>query len=194
MARLKRTESQAQTRERLLAAARELFRRDGYAATSVDRIAEAAGYSKGAVYSNFDSKEAIFLLVLEAQGQGSLDTLLAAIDRAQDAAAIADLLAAWADAMSASGTWSLTILEHARLAGAGAASLDRQKDILRGHWRQLGDRLLARLPGLGPGLGTDAETLGALLHEIAYAPAMTFAGRPTAGDLMRLALRGLMRD
>ena len=39
------------TRERLLAAARELFRKQGYATTSIERIAEAAGYSKGAVYS-----------------------------------------------------------------------------------------------------------------------------------------------
>ena len=188
MARLSRTESQALTRERLLAAARELFRRDGYATTSVERIAAAAGYSKGAVYSNFESKEAIFLAVLAAQGQASLDELLAAIDRAPDGAAIVELLADWAAERSRSGGWSLTILEHARSAEASSASLARQEAIIRHHWRQLGERLLRRFPHLA----TDATTLGALLHEIAYAPAMTFVAEPRAGELMRLATARLL--
>jgi AcrR family transcriptional regulator len=188
MARLSRSESQTQTRTRLIAAARELFARDGYATTSVDRIADAAGYSKGAVYSNFDSKEAIFLQVLQVQGQQSLDDLLAGIDRAVGAADIVKLLVKWANERSNSGNWSLTILEHARLAPAGSPSLKRQEEIIRSDWRKLGERLLNRFPGIAP----DGETLGALLHEIAYAPAMTFVDKPTAGDLMRLALNGLL--
>lgn len=64
-ARLSRSESRQQTRERLLEAARQAFTREGYGGASVDLIAEAAGYSKGAFYSNFESKEAIFLELLE---------------------------------------------------------------------------------------------------------------------------------
>lgn len=188
MARLSRIEAQALTRERLLAAAHELFRRDGYAATSVERIAAAAGYSKGAVYSNFENKEAIFLAVLDAQGQESLDELLEAIDRAADGAAVIGLLVGWAEERSRSGGWSLTILEHARSAGACSGSLARQEAIIRRHWHRLGERLLRRFPGVA----ADAETLGALLHEIAYAPAMTFVARPGAGDLMRLATTPLL--
>ncbi|MGI4878908.1 MAG: TetR/AcrR family transcriptional regulator [Janthinobacterium lividum] len=184
MPRLSREESRARTRELLLAAAMQAFGRDGYAVTSVEKIADAAGFSKGALYSNFDSKEAIFLAVLDRQGQESVDHLLTAINDACDAAAIVELLAVWADERSQSGIWSLTILEHARTAGADAPSLARQREILRGHWRQLGERVAARLPGMT----ADGETIGALLHEIAYAPALTFMKRPTAGDLMRLAL------
>jgi len=187
MPRLSRVESQALTRIRLLDAAKDLFRREGYATTSVDRIAEAAGYSKGAFYSNFEGKEAIFLAVIDAQSQESLDPLMHAIDTAADADAVVELLVRWADERSSSGSWSLTILEHARAAVKGAASLQRQEAILRGAWRQLGDCLSKRLPGLGD----EPETLGALLHEIAYAPAMTFVARPTAGDLMRLAVTRL---
>ncbi|MFO6448022.1 TetR/AcrR family transcriptional regulator [Erythrobacter sp. NE805] len=66
MARLTRTQSRQQTRERLLDAARDAFTREGYAGASVDVIAERAGFSKGAFYSNFESKEAIFLELLEA--------------------------------------------------------------------------------------------------------------------------------
>lgn len=66
MPRLSRAESQAKTRETLLATAKTCFLRDGYAATSLDGIADAAGYSKGAVYSNFRNKDELCLVVLDA--------------------------------------------------------------------------------------------------------------------------------
>lgn len=62
--RLSRAEQQAITRERLLAAAQEVFSRQGYGGASVDLIAAEAGYSKGAIYSNFPNKEAILLELL----------------------------------------------------------------------------------------------------------------------------------
>lgn len=190
MTRLSRAESQAITRQRLLRAAHELFRRDGYAATTVERIAAAAGFSKGAVYSNFEDKESIFLAILDAQGQEGLNELIMKLGEAADDHVVIEALALWADATSRSGSWSLTILEHARLVGPESASLRRQEQVIRGHWRRLGDFLLERYPAIG----SDGETLGALLHEIAYAPAMTLVRRPTAGELMRLALRSLLRS
>jgi AcrR family transcriptional regulator len=48
-----------------MAAARVAFVRDGYGQANLDAIADDAGFSKGAVYSNFASKEALFLDVLE---------------------------------------------------------------------------------------------------------------------------------
>ncbi|WP_106477998.1 TetR/AcrR family transcriptional regulator [Phytohalomonas tamaricis] len=188
MARLSREESQALTRERLLTAARELFFKEGYATTSVERIADAAGYSKGAVYSNFEGKDAILLEVLDSQGQQCLGELCGKIERANCAADVVELLVDWANDRSGSGSWSLTIMEHARVAPKGAASLKRQEEILSGHWRQLGECLLQQFPGIAD----DPETLGALLHEIAYAPAMTFVAWPTAGELMRLAMTPLL--
>ncbi|MQY07843.1 TetR/AcrR family transcriptional regulator [Actinomadura macrotermitis] len=66
MARLTRAESQARTRELLLATARRLFLRDGYHATSLEKVAEAAGFSKGAVYSNFGTKDELCQAVIDA--------------------------------------------------------------------------------------------------------------------------------
>jgi len=72
--RISRKESQLQTRERLLDAALEVFSRRGFYAASVDEIAAEAGYSKGAIYSNFFNKEELFLALIdrrfakEAQG------------------------------------------------------------------------------------------------------------------------------
>ncbi|QBJ95392.1 TetR/AcrR family transcriptional regulator [Rhodococcus sp. ABRD24] len=64
MPRLTRSESQAHTRADLLATARDLFLTDGYAATSLEKVAETAGYTKGAVYSNFRGKKELCLEVL----------------------------------------------------------------------------------------------------------------------------------
>jgi AcrR family transcriptional regulator len=65
MPRLTRAETQARTRAQLLATARELFLRDGYLPTSLDKVAEAAGFSKGAVYSNFRNKDELCMAVLD---------------------------------------------------------------------------------------------------------------------------------
>jgi AcrR family transcriptional regulator len=66
--RLTRGESQARTRAELLRAANRLFLRNGYAATSLAAIAEEAAVTKGAVYSNFENKEDLFLAVLREAG------------------------------------------------------------------------------------------------------------------------------
>lgn len=60
-----RAERQARTRAELLTTAARLFARRGYAGASVEEIAEEAGYSHGAVYSNFAGKADLFLAVFE---------------------------------------------------------------------------------------------------------------------------------
>jgi AcrR family transcriptional regulator len=62
---LSRKEKQARTRAKLLRSAGTLFCRHGLEQTSVDEIAQDAGYTKGAFYSNFKSKEELFLAMLD---------------------------------------------------------------------------------------------------------------------------------
>ena len=64
-AALTRAERQAQARVKLIDVARSMFLEDGYGATSLDRVALEAGFSKGAVYSNFQGKEELCLAVLD---------------------------------------------------------------------------------------------------------------------------------
>src|ERR1700727_2398993 len=73
--RLTRQESRLETRSKFLDSGAQLFARDGYEGASVDLIAESAGYSKGAFYSNFEGKEAIFLELLDAHKRREIDTL-----------------------------------------------------------------------------------------------------------------------
>jgi AcrR family transcriptional regulator len=61
-----RTDQVAQTRAALVAAARHLFGRDGFAATSVDEIAREARLTTGALYHHFPNKTALFEAVFEA--------------------------------------------------------------------------------------------------------------------------------
>lgn len=63
--RLTRAEKQAQTRSRLLEAAADVFAERGFFAASVEAIAEHAGFSMGAVYSNFENKGDLFLVLFE---------------------------------------------------------------------------------------------------------------------------------
>jgi AcrR family transcriptional regulator len=65
VARVTRAESKERTRQRLLAEAQRLFRERGYAATSLEQIAEAAEVTKGAIYGHFTSKEDLMLSALE---------------------------------------------------------------------------------------------------------------------------------
>jgi AcrR family transcriptional regulator len=63
--RLSRSERTALTRSELLEVAERRFYRDGYHGTSLEAIAEEAGYTKGAVYSAFESKAGLFLALLD---------------------------------------------------------------------------------------------------------------------------------
>jgi AcrR family transcriptional regulator len=63
--RLSRVERREQTRQELISAAEQCFVSRGFHASSVDEVAERAGYTKGAVYSNFASKEDLFFAVYE---------------------------------------------------------------------------------------------------------------------------------
>jgi AcrR family transcriptional regulator len=63
--RLSRAERREQTRQELLSAAEACFVSRGFHASSVEEVAERAGYTKGAVYSNFASKEDLFFAVYE---------------------------------------------------------------------------------------------------------------------------------
>jgi len=65
--RLTRDESREQTRLQLLDAAQKLIAEKGLAASSVEDITREAGYTRGAFYSNFSSKNELFLELLERQ-------------------------------------------------------------------------------------------------------------------------------
>jgi AcrR family transcriptional regulator len=96
---LTRAQQQTLTRERLLAAAERVLARHGYGGASIDLVTAEAGYSKGAIYSNFESKEAVFLELLRVymeRDMAELGRIVGLAPRQLSAA-----LSAWLETMHA---------------------------------------------------------------------------------------------
>jgi AcrR family transcriptional regulator len=72
---LTRKEKQAKTRSALLASAARLICRKGITEASIDEVATDAGYTKGAFYANFKSKEELFLVMLDERYAAELERL-----------------------------------------------------------------------------------------------------------------------
>src|SRR5271166_5767661 len=64
-----------QTREHLLQAAAQVFAERGFHGASLDEVASVAGFTKGAVYSNFKNKEDLFLALLESRYAQEMEVL-----------------------------------------------------------------------------------------------------------------------
>jgi AcrR family transcriptional regulator len=79
-----RAESQARTRTELIDAAERLFTGQGFHATSLGAVADEAGFTKGAVYSNFASKEDLFFAVYERRVETFLPELERSLAAAED--------------------------------------------------------------------------------------------------------------
>ncbi|GLY35938.1 TetR family transcriptional regulator [Amycolatopsis sp. NBRC 101858] len=72
--RLTRAESRERTKDRLLAAAAELFAERGVNGTSVEQIADRAGYTRGAFYGNFEDKhELVVALLAQRRSQEAVE-------------------------------------------------------------------------------------------------------------------------
>jgi AcrR family transcriptional regulator len=89
---MSRKEAQEQTRERVVAAAAKFFARRGYHRATVDEIASEAGFTIGALYSNFAGKEELFLAIADRQVEervaevGAIGDAAEGDDPGQDAA------------------------------------------------------------------------------------------------------------
>src|SRR6202790_5804415 len=69
------------TRRKLLAAADRIFARDGFEAARLEDIASGAGYTRGAFYANFESKEDIFFALFEEWVRERIESLTNALRR-----------------------------------------------------------------------------------------------------------------
>ncbi|WP_169585114.1 TetR/AcrR family transcriptional regulator [Antrihabitans stalactiti] len=164
MARLTRTASQARTRQLVIEAATELFLRDGFRTTSLEQIAEAAGFTRGAVYSNFANKTEMGIAVIDALYQREEHRAIAEVEAvaAQGPQAWFTALADWAQGSFGDPRWARLEIEVAAFSnGDGklrAATAARQKRI-----RARGAELVAdlcRSAGYEPPADLDTLSLG----------------------------------
>jgi AcrR family transcriptional regulator len=137
------------TRRTLLEAAAVVFAREGFHGASLDEVAAAAGFTKGAVYSNFKSKEDLLMALLDEHMDQNIAAAQAA--RQADAAEGDDELANIRNVMSYPGMWDREwqllylefVLYAARNPTAGAQlakSIRRSHDIAVGMIREEHER------------------------------------------------------
>lgn len=150
--RLTREESRTQTRHRLLEAARTVFARRGFHGASVDEIAAEAGYSKGAVYSNFEGKEEIFLELdraYMAEEVAKIDAVLTGLEaRKASPDQAGEGIGAWVKSFTADPEWFVLGVElqlHARRNPAFAVKAAAMKDHYRGVFASLIRRMFEAL-------------------------------------------------
>jgi AcrR family transcriptional regulator len=93
-----REEAKAATRQRLLAAAKDIFTTTGYQGATLDSIAAKAGFTKGAVYWHFQNKQSLFLALVAESISDNLTTLETLVDsNRDDPDRLRSILAKWVD-------------------------------------------------------------------------------------------------
>lgn len=112
-----RAERQAETRKALVECARAMFLDIGYAATSLDKVAVEAGYSKGAVYSNFDGKEELCLEVLDSIHREKVRGVAKIFAGGGDLESQIDRFVHWAQDELVDSRWTALEFEFAAVAG-----------------------------------------------------------------------------
>lgn len=113
MPRRSRVESQRRTRARIVDAATRRFLGDGFGTTSLEQVAEEAGFSKGAVYSNFANKTELGLAVVAALYAREGRRLQAALTASTTVDEWFDALAAWAETALGDPEWARLEVELA---------------------------------------------------------------------------------
>jgi AcrR family transcriptional regulator len=131
--RLNREEKKAETKARLLDAARRVFAAHGFQAATVDQIADEAGYSKGAVYSNFSSKEDLYLSMLEQHFEERRHRIAAAV-AGQDSYEGQTVVAAaqFMEMVRSEPEWTLLFMEVTAYASRNPELQPRLAQAMRG--------------------------------------------------------------
>ncbi|MGN9838295.1 TetR/AcrR family transcriptional regulator [Nonomuraea sp. H19] len=190
MARLTREQKQALTREKLLLSALDVVARDGYDGASVERIAEEAGFSKGAFYSNFSSKEEILLELLEGNAGHDVEELSELLREVTDPDEVIEVVARWCDSRASEQKWGIIAIEFLRRAQRDGTLSDRHRQLFVSQWEQAGALLQSKLlPGHEPGIS--ALDLGGIVLELTYGGISSFLKANTSGQMIRHVLNAL---
>jgi AcrR family transcriptional regulator len=110
--RLTRVEQRERNREALLDAAAEVFAARGFRVATLDDVADAAGLTKGAIYSHFSSKHDLFAAAIERRYRERLEPFRALMEQPGERPALAGEAALdFIRSISVGGDWALLFLE-----------------------------------------------------------------------------------
>jgi AcrR family transcriptional regulator len=193
--RVSREQSQAETRERLLSAAGREVVRGGVMAASLRGICEAAGYSQGAFYSNFDSKDDLLLELMarhmrdETQALRALIAASAAYDLDTTLRRISERLAE----LSETAEWSLLAVElqlYAQRDAKFAARYDAAKAAYHAEFAAALDELVQRYR-LRPALASLQMAIGLYALWCGFAVQGTVSAAIPRGEMLLAFFRAV---
>jgi AcrR family transcriptional regulator len=198
MKRKRRTQAERRedTREQVLAAAARVFARNGFHATSLEAVAEEAGFSRGAVYYNFSDKEELFLELLDrrcAERAQDLREVFADSDDDVEATSRQAQLAAQQalDAMTGDAEWRALYMEflaHAARDPAFRRAFARRTDQMRSALEEV---VVERAQPFADALGMEPEQLAVVIDALGtglWAHHMLHGARAVPPDLFSNAL------
>jgi AcrR family transcriptional regulator len=194
--RMTQAERREETREQVLAAAARVFAARGFHATSLDAIAEEAGFSRGAVYYNFADKDELFLELLDrrcAERSQDLREVFAGTDDDVDATSRQAQLAAdqALEAMTGDPEWRALYLEflaHAARDPAFRRRFSKRTEEMRGALEEV---VVQRTQPVADALGMEPEQLAVVIDALGiglWAHHMLHGSRAVPRDLFSKAL------
>ena len=195
--RLTQAERRDETRDQLIAASARVFSRRGFHGTSLEAIAEEAGFSRGAVYYNFADKEELFLELLDrrcAERAQDLRGVFAEVDEGDvDATARQAGVAAQhaLDAMTGDPEWRALYLEflaHAARDPAFRRRFGRRTQEMRSALEEV---VVQRTAPFADALDMEPEQLAVVIDALGtglWASHMLHGARAVPPDLFSKAL------
>jgi AcrR family transcriptional regulator len=196
-----RRQPRAQTREELLAAAARVFSRRGFHGASVDAVSEEAGFSTGAVYSNFGSKEELFLTLYEQRIARRRRELRAAVEGAGGSrAGLASASAEVEEVFHRDRDWFLLYFEFALHAARNPDFARRFEAVREEGLAELAEGLAHGLEGAGIAPPLPVDELARAVRALTYGLALDRlveddpSSNSALGQILELISRGMRAE
>jgi AcrR family transcriptional regulator len=163
--RLTREQQQAETRERVLAAATTTFLEKGFHGTTMAAVAETAGFTSGAIYSNFASKEDLVLAVLDRHATERTRLLAEALSAARSLEDLLARVSRWFGSLiEANPEWPVLQIDLALNTRHNPALRPKLRERHRAIQAALAQVLGDQSSRFGVELPLDTDTLASAIH------------------------------
>lgn len=199
MPRLSRIEQREATRRRLIESGERVFARMGFEAAPIDLIAEEAGFSRGAFYSNFSSKDEIFMILLNEHLDAEIETLSLALSQIERAEDMVPAIERRYRVLDEDSSWCLLATEFQLYATRGGKMAG---DFVRTYERyrmRLGEIIAAQCERLRIDLALTPYELGVAQIALSHGLALQRAAngnipQSITAKALAMLLRGAIRD
>jgi AcrR family transcriptional regulator len=182
----------------LIEAARRCFAERGYGGASIGDIVDAAGFTKGAFYSNFESKEAVLLELLKRQKARTVTALGDVLETEDDLDKILDAIAERISVLNSEENWGLLAMELQLQAIRSAEFGVEFRKVHLDHIHALGKLLESLFRKAGRKLPLERDSLAAAFVAMVQGVNLQRWLSPgnkrasLSGRLVKVLLRGLL--